>query len=624
MGVQNLSFSLIMSRLDIFPKKQMVGITQEFMKNVGFLFKHFVYLFLGFLFSFSAFAGPVTISLQMDTWTEPRKAQCVLTIAIPENVKMMGPSQKGDTLERPPTVSWEGSTNAETVEVSWPEGTLWREDGQQSHVYTGTISVPVNVTLVTPGKARLVFVLKGIACSNVCRPVYEKISFDLKTPDNMTTDKPSCCGGSSHEKVWEKFKKWAETSFWGLIVCAFLGGALMNIMPCVLPVIGIKFRSFAHAGQGELRRLCLWSLAGVLTIFWIFAGIAIFLKVFFQETMGWGLQFQNPFFAAGMAIIMGLFSLSLLGLFHVHPPKWIQRLVPQSQHSSIGAFLSGILSVLLGSPCCAPLMGFSVGFALTRGVPEIFATFTSVALGFSLPYLLGILLPINRFLPKPGGWMTWAERIVGLLLVVTTVWLLWIWGGLQGPTLRYVGFALFGLAIFSLVFIKVRYGTKASYGALTIPVLSFFAFFALSILPDTGKQPLPTAVRSPSGRVLWMPWTQKAQDEAVAQGKIVFVDITARWCATCVRNKISVLERENVENALISRDVVAMRADITREVPEEVEAVNKIKAHYKRAGIPINIVISRRVPKGILLSEFLTEDDVMSALKRAGVRDLTK
>ncbi len=406
----------------------------------------------------------------------------------------------------------------------------------------------------------------------------------------------------------------APVRFLAMLAVALLGGLLLNLMPCVLPVLSLKLMSAVRAATYETRELRLSFLAtaaGILVAFFGLAGAAIALKAT-GMAVGWGIQFQQPIFLAGMALVLTLFACSLWGVFAIRLPGGIMNAANNACDGKAlaGSFFTGVFATLLATPCSAPFLGTAVGFAMTRGPGEILAIFAALGFGLAAPYLLVAALPkLARLLPKPGPWMAWFCRALALVLAVTAFWLLTVLAAQAGVAAAVVcGLLLVGVsAVLTLGCIArdrsfLRRATWPAVGLLAIAL----AAVTLAAKPETGR-----AVISD---LRWQPFDRVQIINAVATGKTVLVDVTADWCATCQVNKKLVLNRGDVRAAIEKGEVIAMRADWTRPDP----AISSYLAGFGRYGIPFNVVYGPAAPGGLVLSELLTEHEVLAAFGKAG------
>jgi suppressor for copper-sensitivity B len=350
---------------------------------------------------------------------------------------------------------------------------------------------------------------------------------------------------------------------------AILGGLILNVMPCVLPVLVLKLTSVLAHGGGEaenVRGSFLATAAGIVAAFLVLAAALAGLKLAGHE-IGWGIQFQQPLFLGILAVICLAFAANLWCLFEVPLPAMAGDLALAadrrvSRHKLLGAFLTGVFATILATPCSAPFVGTAIGFALSRSPVEIFAIFLAMAVGLALPYLAVAAVPhLAVMLPRPGRWMIWLKKLLGLSMAATAAWLVWILAGQVGLLHNF------------------------------------------SAADQAGNE-----------AVHWRRFDEAAIPGLVAAGKTVFVDVTADWCLTCKANKTLVIDRDPVRGRLNGSNVVAMVADWTRPDP----AISAYLAKFGRYGIPLNVVYGPRTPQGAALPELLASDDVLKALQAAG------
>ncbi len=401
----------------------------------------------------------------------------------------------------------------------------------------------------------------------------------------------------------------------GLLGLALLGGLILNLMPCVLPVLSIKLLSVVQQGgreRGAVRLSFLASAAGVIFSFLVLASLAVALKAA-GLAVGWGIQFQQPLFLSALALVMTLFAYNLMGFFEVPLPGFVGRLAARGSghedHSLLGNFATGALATLLATPCSAPFLGTSVGFALARGALEIYLIFTALGLGLALPYLLVAAAPrLVAWLPHPGHWMVTLRRVLGLLLAGTAVWLLSVLAAQVGLLAAVLtGALLLGLGLVLWKGPDLMAQNRVATSALAA-VLALAAF----ALPAGLKSDLaggPASQQTAASDLTWRPLDAAAIPGLVAEGRVVFVDVTADWCITCQVNKKLVLNRDSVTALLSDPSVVRMRGDWT--LPSD--AISSYLASFGRYGIPFNAVYGPGAPEGLALPELLSQDAVTAA-----------
>ena len=400
----------------------------------------------------------------------------------------------------------------------------------------------------------------------------------------------------------------STTSFLSMFIFALIGGLILNIMPCVLPVLGMKLSSVlsAHGIQkAQIRKQFLASSLGILTSFWLLAAFLLILK-FSGQALGWGIQFQSPYFISVMVIITALFAANMLGLFEIQLPSGLQTwLATKGDNSYLGNYLQGMFATLLATPCSAPFLGTAVAFALGASAFELIIIFTALGLGMALPWLMISAFPvIALWLPKPGRWMGSVKTLFALMILVTCYWLLSLLTAFIGSTLTLLIGLL--LTIVLLVLIAKKRGKKVLIIVLSTILVSTVALMLIASL-TTNKWIKPLA------QLQWQALSVSQIETQVKQGNVVFVDVTADWCVTCKANKIGVLLQSPVVELLQSPGIVIMKGDWT--VPSD--SITEYLQSYGRFGVPFNIVYGPAAPQGIPLPTILTTESVLSIIKMA-------
>ncbi len=394
---------------------------------------------------------------------------------------------------------------------------------------------------------------------------------------------------------------------------ALLGGLILNVMPCVLPVLSLKLLGVAGYAGAERRRVrfgLLATAAGVVGSFLAIAAVLAGLKLA-GAAVGWGIQFQQPWFLAAMAALTTLFAASLWGVLPIGMPGFAATAAGiRPRNQMLDAFAAGAFATLMATSCSAPFVGTAVGFALARGPAEIMLIFTVLGLGMAAPLLAVAAAPgLVRFLPRPGAWMVWLRRVLGVALAGTALWLLWVLAQLAGPGAATIaGIALVALvAALALQDRDVGGWRRAAQGAAMTLV-------AISVLVPGLAVPPPSQRASNEGQAIqWQSFDLARIRREVAAGKLVFVDVTAAWCLTCKVNEAAVLDRDPVAGRLANTGLVAMRADWTRPEPQ----VTAYLQSFGRYGVPLNVVYGPARPDGEALPELLSSSAVLAAMERA-------
>lgn len=342
-----------------------------------------------------------------------------------------------------------------------------------------------------------------------------------------------------------------------ILLAALLGGLILNLMPCVLPVLSLKVLSVVSHGKDTTRKTIfrnfMASAAGIVFSFWLLAGGLVALKSA-GSSIGWGIQFQHTGFLVFLIAVVLLFAANMWGLFEVPLPRFIANRLPsrhEQEPTLAGHFMTGAFATLLATPCSAPFLGTAIGFALARGGYEIFLIFTFIGLGLALPYIALAVSPgLFRFMPKPGAWMVRLRRILAIALLLTAAWL-------------------------------------------------------VQVMMNVGNMPALDAG--------WQKFDEKLIAPAVAEGKTVIVDVTADWCVSCKFNKKVVLEQDDIVEVLSGENILRLQADWTTHD----ETIAAYLQKHGRFGIPFNIVYGPGKPDGIALPELLTKKAVTDAIAEA-------
>lgn len=353
-----------------------------------------------------------------------------------------------------------------------------------------------------------------------------------------------------------------------ILAFALLGGLILNIMPCVLPVLGLKLRTIivASAQLNTIRKNFIAAALGIVFSFVLLAVMVMVLKAT-GHAIGWGIQFQNPYFVGFMALVTAMFAIAVSGLWHIRlPSRWQQWLATRGDNSTVGHFVQGMFATLLATPCTAPFLGTAVAFALAASNSTLLLVFIAIGVGMAAPWLLVALWPqLSNKLPRPGAWLAWVNRVFALLLMLTSLWL-------------------------------------------------------VSILVNQLSPKTPVVSQADAQQTQWQPLNGQAIAQALADDKVVFIDVTADWCVTCQANKYNVLMQQPVAGALQQEHVVPMRGDWTRAN----QRITDFLQANGRFGVPFNQVFGPGAPEGIILPVILTDQAVLEALQQAAKRPNSK
>jgi thiol:disulfide interchange protein len=403
------------------------------------------------------------------------------------------------------------------------------------------------------------------------------------------------------------------------LLLAFAGGILLNLMPCVLPVISLKVLSFARQAGTEgstAFRHGLFFAAGVVVSFWLIVAILAALRAA-GHLLGWGFQFQDPIVVAITAVLFFLIGLNLFGVFEIGAGFTRMGARLAGRGGAAGSFLSGLFATAVATPCTAPFMGSAIGYALARPLPVAFGVFTALALGMAAPYLLLSASPrLIARLPKPGKWMETLRQVMGFPMMGAVIWMLFVFAALSGTTAMVA--LLAALLVGGLgAWIWGKWGSMgrargSRVAAGIAAVLLVAGAPALALL--SFSQPVSSALRpAASADAFWQEWSPERVETLRGQGTPVFIDFTARWCLSCQVNEKVALGSAVVRRRMTELGVAALRADWT----DKNDAIARAIAGYGRAGVPVYVYYPSGAREPVLLPELLTPGIVLGALNEA-------
>jgi len=403
------------------------------------------------------------------------------------------------------------------------------------------------------------------------------------------------------------------------LLFGFLGGFILNLMPCVLPVISLKIFGFIqHAGQSR-GRILRSGLAFVAGIFAWFIGLALLLIVLksLGREITWAFQFTNPYFVVFMSAVVLVFALNLFGVFEISLPQSANRglLGWTAREGDAGSFFQGVFATVLATPCTAPFLGTALGFAFTQSGWTIFVMFVAIAAGMGSPYLLLSAQPAwLRLLPKPGAWMERVKQLMGFFLLATLLFLLWVLGAERGVE-AIIWTSCFLLALSVACWMKgvflVPTASAMSRGVSIVLMLVLVIGSALYFIGDKFNA-AKAASSDPQPHGDWLPFTPERLQAELEQGRPVFVDFTAAWCLTCKFNEATVLESSAVRDAFQRRGIVKFKADWTNADP----AITKILKQFGRPGVPMYVLYpAGKNAEPILFPELLTQSIILDKLE---------
>ncbi len=418
------------------------------------------------------------------------------------------------------------------------------------------------------------------------------------------------------QNPWLEPPQAAGVPLWQAVLLALLGGLILNLMPCVLPVLAIKvvgMTQLAHHSRREVIGHGLAYTGGILATMLALAGVIVGLRLAGTQ-VGWGFQFQEPIFVAAISTVLLLFALNLFGVFEIFIDSSALNRLEASAVGMRRSFFEGLLAVVVATPCSAPFLGTAIGLAFASSTPVILGIFLAIGIGLASPYLLVTLVPSwARWIPRSGGWMLHLRALLGFALLGTVVWMLWLAGrhaGADGMVALLVFLLAVGFAAWAFGTLQRAASTRLLVAGTAL--LALIAVVGSLTLPATRVASDGRAAES--GAIAWRSYDPGEIASSVRDGRVVFVDFTADWCITCKLNERVVLSNERVLAELERLQVVPFKADWTRRDPE----IQAELARRGRAGVPMYLVFSPDAPDDPeVLPELLTVDGFIRALRGA-------
>ena len=383
------------------------------------------------------------------------------------------------------------------------------------------------------------------------------------------------------------------------ILISLLAGLILNIMPCVFPILSIKLMSVFSTYKNNARVSFITTAIGIITSF-LFLGLIFLLLQYFKFSIAWGMQFQQPYFLIFITLVIFLFMMNMFGQFEIILPTQLSNLnfFGSSNNNYIKDYFNGFFATLMATPCSAPFVGSAITAAFTQPYFIGVSIFLFMGIGMSLPYLLIATFPqLIKFLPKPGKWMLYTKYILGLLLLITVLWLLNI-------LLNFYNY--YFLILLILLFLILSYRQKISFQKNLVTIILLLIIFSSSSFNFFQKNLI---IKNDDD---WLNFFETDIEQLINNNQLVFLDITADWCATCQFNKINVINSKPILELFKDKQVTLIRADWTR--PNQ--KINIFLEQYDRFGIPFNAFFSKNFPEGILLSELLSEKEILNVINK--------
>lgn len=383
------------------------------------------------------------------------------------------------------------------------------------------------------------------------------------------------------------------------VLISLIAGLILNVMPCVFPVLSIKLMSVFSSDKYNTRVSFITTALGIITSFVLLGLIFLFLQ-YFNMSIAWGMQFQNPYFLIFITLVIFLFMMNMFGQFEIILPSKLNNLsiLGNSSNKYLKDFFNGFFATLMATPCSAPFVGTAITAAFTQSYAIGMSIFLFMGIGMSLPYLLIASFPkLMNFLPKPGKWMVYVKYILGFLLLATVLWLVNILSNF---------FNSYFLILLIIFFLVLSYRQKIPFQRNVVTILVLFTMFSSSSLKLFQQNIIIDNEED------WLNFFDVEVDQLIENDQLVFLDITADWCATCQFNKLNVLNSASVIQLFKDNNVSLVRADWTRPNSK----INIFLEKYDRFGIPFNAFYSNNFPEGLLLSELLSEKEIVNVINK--------
>jgi len=561
------------------------------------------------------------------------------------------------------SIQWQLPPGFKASPLKWQRPHRFNDAGITTFGYADKTLIAATITppaLISAGtKLNFKAKVKWLSCREICIPGGQDLALSLNAvaPGKASEDNAAAFatvnfdGPSSEIKAEEKTDSSASSSgsildqnfkasnssesslnLVAYLAFAWLGGIILNFMPCVLPVVAIKVLGWLEQAQSapiKVRICGAYYTAGVVLSFLTLAGIVIATREA-GEKVGWGFQFQYPPFLIIMSAIVLLFALSLFGLYHINPIGHEAIGDLADKDDALGNFFKGVLATVLSTPCTAPFLGTALGFAFVQPPWVVLSIFLAVGLGMSTPYFLLIINPnLLKGLPKPGAWMEKLKELMGFILLATTGWLLSVLGSEVGvDAMMSVAYFLLALAFVTWFICRFtdltqskarRLKVKAIGIVIAVIAAQFFIFSKaclLRIVTCTNTAKAEFKQEEDSGSLIaWQPFAIEDLDKDIKSGKTVFLDFTAQWCLTCKVNEAAVLNSAPVVDKLKALHVVPMRADWTTQD----ETISKLLRKFNRSGVPLYVIFpAHHAEAPIVLPEVITPGLVLEKLDQAG------
>lgn len=526
-----------------------------------------------------------------------------------------------EVIGKPTRLKWTLPEGWSVEELPWPTThEVESTDGKKSQGYDGTVHLPARILPPASAKAgesvELIVKVDALVCNpSNCMPAKPEAKLTIKLADKAETDPAnaavfgSATPASPAADTAAKTAPKPERSFAGYLLFAFIGGLILNVMPCVFPVLGIKVLSVVQQAGGDKRQVLMHGLAytlGVLVCFWALGALVITLG------KAWGFQLQSPSFVFGLCAFFLIFSLSMAGVFEIGASAVGVGQDLQARHGLGGSFFSGLLAVVVATPCSAPFLGSALGYTVTLPAAQALLMFSMIGFGLASPFLVLAVFPkLVSALPRPGAWMESFKQGLSFLLFGTVAFLLWVLTGMvEGQPMLFL---MFGLVLIAMgCWIYGRWYLPHKKPRTRLIALALTLVCIVGGLTYGWPKVEKGAVSDGShveGGLTWEAWSPEKVEQLRAAKTPVYIDYTAKWCFTCQVNK-RIYKDAALQKLIAGKKVTLLKADWTNEDPRITEALSQLG----KAAVPVNVLYVPGKTDPVVLPELLSVENVSEAI----------
>lgn len=587
-------------------------------------------------FGFGGGKGPTPVTVELVAEVEQAVAGQPFRVAVKvvhePTWHIYGKVLPPEVIGKPTVLEWTLPEGWKVEELPWPKThVVPSTDGATSEGYDGTVYLPAIIIPAgaVDGQGEIQVVVNALACDpKSCVPIKPSakrtISFGSEVKLNAAlaevfaevavSEAPAEVEETPSESKGAVTAGAAPVRSFGMyLLFAFVGGLILNVMPCVFPVLGIKIMGVVNQAGEDKRQVVLHGLAytvGILICFWILGGLVVFLG------KTWGSQLQSAGFVYGLCAFFLIFGLNMAGVFEIGTSAVGVGADLQAKHGLSGSFFSGLLAVVVATPCSAPFLGPALGYAVTLPGVQAMLMFSMIGIGLASPFLLLSAVPsLVSALPRPGAWMESFKQGMSFLLFGTVAFLAWVLTGMvEGQPMLFLLFGLVLVALGCWIYGRWCLPYKAVRTRVIAAVLALVAIGGgLAWGWPEVEASSPSDGSHSEGGLTWEAWSPEKVAALRAEGRAVYIDYTAKWCFTCQVNK-RIYKEDIVKQAITDHQVVLLRADWTNEDPR----ISKALAELGKAAVPVNVLYLPGQEDPVIFDELLTAGAVVSEFEKVG------